>query len=675
MSDDSGGLLVQIGVTQARMERELAKLVKDAAKSAKDMEKSFDAANNNFSKGAQNAFKGASNGANQATGAIKNTSFATANLGAQLSDIGVQLAGGQSPFLIMLQQGTQITQLFQQTGGSIRGFGSILAGAVSSVLNPFSLLTFAIIGAGGAALQYFTGIIGGGEDANKTIAEQEKLITNLAQKWGEAVPALQEYANALQAAANAADAAAAKETLRERLVADTSAAIEEANVEAADLTSKLMAADQANPVINQLNDAFRTLRASVNEGTATNEQFNAVVEAAQAASATGISGIDSFISTIEALRGAAISTASAVAAMNQQISAASNQALNDPKTWRSAGRNYEGSNPGIGGTSRDPILPMDGPTPDSRPPIELEGLPGQFKADGSLAGRKGGGGSKRGANAYKDEVAGIKERTAALRESTAAQASVNPLVSDYGYALEKAKAEQRLLADAQRAGLSITPQLKEQISELAGSYAQASADAKKLSESQADVKKQAEQWASLEKDVFKGFISDLKAGKSGAEALSTALNKVADKLLDMAVDGLFSTMGATAGGGGSGLFGALLGGIGKIFGFAKGTSNTGGKRGQAMGVVHGQEAVIPLPAGGKVPVQLNTPNTAVMSRGSSRDVVSFNIGVDAGVITDIANKQIETASGTIVKVAVDRSYKAVKSNMAGLITDTQAREL
>lgn len=669
MADDAGGgLLVQIGVTQARMERELAKLVKDAAKSANDMEKSFNAANNNVGKGAQTAFGNATRGATQATGAIKNTAGVTSNLAAQLNDIGVQLAGGQSPFLIMLQQGTQISQIFTSTGASVRGFGSILAGAVTSVLNPFSLLTFAIIAAGGTAVQYFMDLVSGGENANKTIEEQQKLITTLAEKWGEAVPALREYADAIKAAADEADAATAREALRARLVEDTAAQIENANVQAADLVSKLMAADSANPVIEQLNDAFQTLRDSVNEGTATNDEFNAVIAAAQAASATGISGIDAFIATVEALRGSAINTANAVAAMNQQISAASNRALNDPKSWRSAGRNNESSNPQFGGSS-DPDLPMNGPRPDSRPLIELEGLPGQYKADGSLAGRKRGGG--RGANAYKDEVAGIKERTASLRESTAAQAAINPLVTDYGYALEKTKAEQKLLADAQRAGMAITPQLRDQISTLAGEYASASAEAKKLSASQAEVKKQAEAWASLEKDVFKGFISDLKAGKSGAEALSAALNKVADKLLDMALDGLFSP--TTGAGGGSGLFGSILGGIGKIFGFAKGTANTGGRRGQPTGVVHGQEAVIPLPAGGKVPVTINTPSSANMQRASSRDVVDIRLADDSGRMANIADQRIQTASGTIVKVSTDQAYRAVKSNFAGLMSDTQSR--
>ncbi len=653
------------------MERELAKLVKDAAKSAGDMEKSFNAANGNIAKGAAGAFNGAARGANQAAGAIKNTSFATANLGAQLSDIGVQLAGGQSPFLIMLQQGTQISQIFQQTGGSIRSFGSVLAGAVTSVLNPFSLLTFAVIAAGGAAVQYFTGLISGGEESNKVIEEQTRLIQNVAKTWGEAVPALQAYVDQLERAKNADELVQAGEIVNAETVANVTARVDEIQTSFQDLIANLQAAGEETDVILNLQDAFNQFSEAARQGADVTEETKAVQDALAAAiNSTGIPAIAEFASMFGVLASAAASAAQSVANVNAQVA----KALNGPSIQDIvAGSTFTDKDGKTRFTSS--FQPTgNAPTPDSRPLIELEGLPGQFKSDGSLAGakRRRGGGGGRGANAYKSEVESIKERTAALRESTAAQAQVNPLVSDYGFALEKAKAEQKLLADAQRSGLSITPALREQISTLAGEYASASAEAKKLSESQNEVKKQAEEWASLEKDVFKGFISDLKEGKSGAEALSNALNKVADKLLDMALDGLFSTKGAS-GGGGSGLFGALLGGIGKIFGFASGTSNTGGKRGEPRGVVHGQEAVIPLPAGGKVPVQLNTPTSAAMGRAPSRDTVDIRLADDSGRMADIADQRIQTASGTIVKISVDQSYKTVRSNFAGLMTDTQSR--
>lgn len=666
---DSGGLLVQIGVTQARMERELAKLVKDAAKSAGDMEKSFQAANNNISKSAASAFGKVPQAANQATGAIRNTSGATSNLASQLNDIGVQLAGGQSPFLIMLQQGTQITQLFTQTGGSIRSFGSLLAGAVTSVLNPFSLLTFAIIGAGGYAVQYFADLVSGGEKTEKALKEQETTIRNIAKSWAENIPALDAYIQKLDEANKAAEAAEASQVVSAQITAKTREDAKELSIYYADAFSLLQQAGAESENIYVIGEAFENLKGKVESGTATQEDFNAVIEAVRAAGIVGVEGIELFLSKLASLSASAISATAEVNALNSALAQASNRALNDPKTWRSYGAMRDGTGNTGGGLQNDEFAttPDEGPVPGGRP-SDLS-----TPKDRGFSKPKGGGG--RGANAYKDEVASIKERTAALRESTAAQAAINPLVSDYGFAMEKAKAEQQLLADAQRAGMAITPQLKEQISALATGYAQASADAKKLAEEQKNIRKNAEEWATLEKDVFKGFISDLKAGKSGAEALSNALNKVADKLLDMALDGLFSTKSGT--GGGSGIFGSILSGIGKLFGFgfASGTANTGGKRGQPRGVVHGQEAVIPLPAGGKVPVQLNSPDTKDLSRKMSRDVVDVNLIDDSGRMAEIADQRIRTASGTIVQVSVKQAYNQVKGNMASLMTDTQARSL
>lgn len=656
---DSGGLLVQIGVTQARMERELAQVVKQAAKAAQQTEDSFRGANDNIGK-SFGAFGKAVPQINNAGAAIKNTSGYTANLASQLNDIGVQLAGGQSPFLIMIQQGTQISQLFAQTGGSFKSFGSLLTGAITSALNPFSLLTFAVIGLGGAAVQYFASIVSGGEDSNKTLEEQTKLVQTVAKTWGEAVPALQAYVDQLQRAADIADLQAVAQKRQSDVLAQVSAQFDEFAQKNADIGVLLyQAALNPQAPLHDLGEAYTQLAEKVANGTAKAEDFKRVSDALDASPMAAQLGAFG-----DAFKSIAYQISIATAELNKFLTQAGQAARTkfpSPGTYANVDRTAEGP---IQGESNP--LPEVGPTIEPRPSTESM-YPG-----GTWSKPRSGGGSKRGANSYKDEVTGIKERTAALRESTAAQAAVNPLVNDYGFALEKAKAEQKLLADAQRSGLAITPQLRDQISELATGYAQASVEAKQLSESQNKIRKNAEEWASLEKDVFKGFISDLKDGKSGAEALSNALNKVADKLLDMAVNSIFDTKSGTAGGGG-GIFSSLLGGIGKLLGFSSGTSNTGGKRGQPVGVVHGQEAVIPLPAGGKVPVQIATPS--VPSGKSSRDVVAINLTDDSGRMADVADQRIQTASGTIVQVSVNQSYKQVKSNMASLITDTQARSL
>lgn len=71
---------------------------------------------------------------------------------------------------------------------------------------------------------------------------------------------------------------------------------------------------------------------------------------------------------------------------------------------------------------------------------------------------------------------------------------------------------------------------------------------------------------------------------------------------------LFSSSGFAGSPMGEGF--SWLTGIGGLPGHASGTANTGGSRGEPRGIVHGQEAVIPLPSGGKVPVQLAAPPAA-----------------------------------------------------------------
>ncbi|MGO6719561.1 tape measure protein [Rhizobium ruizarguesonis] len=211
-------------------------------------------------------------------------------------------------------------------------------------------------------------------------------------------------------------------------------------------------------------------------------------------------------------------------------------------------------------------------------------------ADFKPAGGKGGGGGKKGGgsgkkeNEYQREIEQIKERTASLQAETAAQATVNPLVDDYGFALEKARSQSDLMTAAQKAGMTITPALKASIDQLATGYANASVAADRLQESQDKVKDAAEDFRSTAKDITSGFISDLRSGSSAAEALSNALNKVLDKVIDIGLNAIF--------GGGGGAGGGLLAGIGSLFGFADGGYTGPGGKNEPAGIVHKGEYVM-----------------------------------------------------------------------------------
>lgn len=183
---------------------------------------------------------------------------------------------------------------------------------------------------------------------------------------------------------------------------------------------------------------------------------------------------------------------------------------------------------------------------------------------GKGKGSKGGGGSRM--DEYQRLTQRIAEATAATMAETQAQAALNPTIDDFGFAAQKARTEQELLAAAMSAGKELSPALKSEISALAGAYAQAEADAAGLQQRQEGMKQAAEDFRSSAKDFAGGFISDLREGKSLADALGNALDKLVDKLIDASLDGLFSSPT----GGGGGLLGGLLGGIGSLLGFADG---------------------------------------------------------------------------------------------------------
>lgn len=83
--------------------------------------------------------------------------------------------------------------------------------------------------------------------------------------------------------------------------------------------------------------------------------------------------------------------------------------------------------------------------------------------------------------------------------------------------------------------------------------------------------------AELLSDALKGIKNDLMAGKTVAEALGNALERVASKLADKAIDN-FINMALS---GATGSPGSLVGGIGKLFGFAHGGAFTVGGSGGA----------------------------------------------------------------------------------------------
>ncbi len=101
-----------------------------------------------------------------------------ANMQYQLNDIAVSLAAGQSPFTVLLQQGMQVSQMFEP-GTSLATAGRALATGFTAFLNPLNMAVVGVAAVAGAATLFFS----------SAESETEKL-TDLTQRYGDSLEAL-----------------------------------------------------------------------------------------------------------------------------------------------------------------------------------------------------------------------------------------------------------------------------------------------------------------------------------------------------------------------------------------------------------------------------------------------------------------------------------------------------
>lgn len=307
---------------------------------------------------------------------------------------------------------------------------------------------------------------------------------------------------------------------------------------------------------------------------------------------------------------------------------------------------------------------------------------------GSGASADGDGGKKKRArkerqNELQREIEQIKERTATLQAETAAQAQINPLIDDYDYAITKARATQELLNAAKKAGIEITPALKEQINGLAEGYAHATAEANKLAESQEQAREAADFFKSSMLDAFQSMVPTIETGN---KALDKFLNTLIEAVLQATLLGKGPLAGMFGGGGifkGGGLLGGAIipgilhsGGVAGSDGYGHGRAVSpsvfsGAKRYHKGGIAGLQPGEVPaiLQRG-----EVVLPRNAKAGAGST-ETINVVLQDDSGRMAQIADQRIQTASGAIVQVSVQQSAKAVQSNFPTMLADAQARKM
>lgn len=145
--------------------------------------------------------------------ATKLASHEMVNLTAQLHDIGVSLAGGMSPFTVMMQQGSQISAIMGD-----RGLKTILSGvgtALLSLINPTTavLAAFTALYVGGSyALE---ALVGSSKSLEDQLKAHEAIIKQVKGAYDEAAGAAVKWEGASRAATAVRATAALKDLNKE----------------------------------------------------------------------------------------------------------------------------------------------------------------------------------------------------------------------------------------------------------------------------------------------------------------------------------------------------------------------------------------------------------------------------------------------------------------------------
>lgn len=624
----------------ARMELRLTDAEKRLAKFQTTVDKSMAGVEGRFQKANDNVAKAFENGTTRVTKSAGAQRAAIQNLSFQLNDIATSLAGGASPFTVMAQQGSQVAQVFQGSGGLV-GAVQTLGGAFAQVVNPVSLATFAIIGLGGAAVQYFASMLTEGDKSEATLKEQAELIRAVATQWGEAVPALQAYVAELDRAKNSADLIKASDSLADQQWDVAREQVVNLNVDLAALVQDLRLAGAEDETILALQNAFNAVSTSVKDGKENTAAMQEVQDALAAAiNQTGIPALDGFASAFGGLADTIAGAARQAAVFKQQALDALTVGKNGPKLgslsplFSDNGKLY----------TQDQFEPGgEVPTPGANPSRDLSVTRDDIYGKPT---KSGGGGGKSAAEREADAVKKLIEQLE-FEQQTLGETD-----------------QQRAISNALRkAGSAATDEQKAHITALV-------AEIQTEKDALAQNKRAMEELQNVGKDLLGGFIGDLRQGKSATEALSGVLDKLVSKMLDASLDSFFSGIFSGGGAKAGGLLGGFLipgilhsGGVAGSDGYGHGRAvspktfagakryHTGGIAGLQPGEVPAilQRGEVVLPRGTKMGGQQSGVHVTVgVSADNNGNLMPFVESVSRRTVTAASPRILSAASQNVV---------------------------
>ncbi|MGO4564809.1 hypothetical protein AB4Z52_07010 [Rhizobium sp. 2YAF20] len=285
-----------------------------------------------------------------------------------------QLALGISPTQALVGQMSHLSYVASGEGGvmgALKAIGSSALGLVES----FPAVTLAIGAAAAAGGLYYAATHASSDRSEEDLQKQIDLIKGVAAQWGDATPALSAYIAQLDRAKEVSDLLEAGHAAGDLGFDKLRDDVKDVNAEMADLVTKITTSGSTDS-LDALETAWKKVNDAITDGRDATGAVKEVQDALAAALAqTGIPDITAFGEKFEKLadqiaaasKQAVIFNAEAIAA----IAGGSNvQDIVSGNTFKAAGRSFQTST----------FLPENGPTPEKRPNIELEGLPGDDAA-------------------------------------------------------------------------------------------------------------------------------------------------------------------------------------------------------------------------------------------------------------------------------------------------------
>jgi len=602
------------------------------------------------------AFKKTAVDAKAAQASMDGLHGSTGNVAAQFNDIGVQLAGGQSPLLIALQQGTQLNQVFAQLREGGSSVGASLASAFGQIVNPLSLATIAVIALGGYAVQYFLEMANSADTANLSLKEQEAIIRSVAERWGEAVPALKAYIDELDRAKEAAEETQAVKLFTDDTFELARKELDNLRLDFAEFTTDIQ--DFETPeTISNLNAAFEELIKKIAEGKDASKELKAVQDAqAAATNSTFVPSYDALTASLQNYGEIAAVAAEKVATLLRQMTLMSAQNLGQlSPLFSEDGKFFSGDNFTPGGNV---------PTPGDKPSTLGEYPTGGFT--------KGAAPKKDTVDAYESFTRKIQDQTAAIEAETVAQEKINPLINDYGYAADAARLFQEGLNAAKKAGIELSPAELANLAATTQGLALVRQEQARLDEAQKKTVQSFKQWNDLAKSTVGGLIGDLSDATTRADAFKNALSRIADSLIEIGLNSVFDSKTGILSGLLGSVFGGATGSAGHSLGGALAARANGGAVNQGSNYVvgeNGPELFSPASNGSIIPGMPNVPSNR---GGSSGGEVAVRMFIDEN-----GNWQssVERIAGNVAVRHVQQSQKGEIARLPSNLKAAQMRGL